>query len=111
MKVRMCFVSNSSSCSSIVYIPTGFEPEWEKYESFIDDDETDIDKCKEAFKKFMYQGNIWQEQSYNEYEVLERIFEAEGMIIAQIDTGPDAGQIAIADKSKILKNIAREKGK
>jgi len=99
MKTRNGFVSNSSSSSYIVLLPKNFQLNLEapKTKSKIEEYyETSPQKVTEAFRNLTRDGDFWKQSGWAEFEVL--IQALDNYIIAQVEHGPDEGQIILVSK-------------
>jgi len=86
MKIRSGFVSNSSSSSFVILLPKKERPS---------DDLTPI------FNQLVEQGELWAEQ-VEDLDAYDRLVEElSKYVVATLDTGPDAGQIIVADREKV----------
>ena len=101
MKVRNSFVSNSSSSSFIVLFPPSFNPDTVDLAKHKADDEVDEDELRQGLKKLIGDGEYWAEESYGIYYALCEVIRP--YTIASMETGPDAGQIVLADRQKVEK--------
>ncbi len=102
MKTRTGFVSNSSSTSFVVVLPKGFDPntiDLKPFQWLLDEQETTEDNVRDVLFKLVNDKNIWAEENYSAYGVIEGMME--NNIIAQFETGPDSGQIIVADVDNI----------
>jgi len=101
MKIRTIFVSNSSSSSSVVCVPDGFDLKRFKQEieklSEKENSEIAFEDVEKAFQKLISKKELWKEETPNgEAYVLSEFFHKKGLVVSVFDTGPDAGQIAVA---------------
>ena len=104
MKIRQGFVSNSSSSSFVVLLPENFDVnsiDYSEFQDQLDYHETDAKSVKVALDELIKNGYIWDER-YSEKAVLEEVLRP--YVIAEIDGGPDEGQIVLA-KMDVIKNI------
>ena len=114
MKVRHGFVSNSSSCSYIVLLPDGFAFDDQAIKDAIDknfgDVEDELPIVKEAFDALRSGKDIWNEE-YNGCvtQVLHDLFTNKGLVLAGVDTGPDAGQMISVSAVKVQKILDKTK--
>lgn len=108
MKIRNGFVSNSSSSSFVVLLPDNFLENVDYDEITNNDEDFPVDDLKSLLEEFVKRGVIWNEEIYNyDNEFADILYElVEPYIIASMDTGPDEGQIIIADKNKIKEILA-----
>lgn len=93
MKTRQGFVSNSSSSSYIVLIPS--QAEVKLYGG----------EYADLLNQLMNDGELWQEE-VKDYDKYDGLVEAlKPYTIAQMQTSSEAGQIVLADKEKARKII------
>jgi hypothetical protein len=105
MKIRNGFVSNSSSSSFIILLPDNFDinsidfDAEVKKNNYYECEGEDVKKTmtKLIKKKYLFE----QEDGYDECSMIEEIFNE--YIIAQVDGGPDEGQIILADNIQVKK--------
>ena len=116
MKIRQGFVSNSSSSSFVVLIPTNFELNDSDIDKFIqnaedlaiDDEESVFEFKTKVFSSIedlnlgctIYQQDIDSDIFNNLYEY----FKENDMIITSVESGPDEDKIISVTEFKI-KNI------
>ena len=95
MKIRNGFVSNSSSSSYIVLLPKNFQLNLDApaVKSKIEEYETSPERVTSAFRNLTRDGDFWKESGWAEFDVL--IQALNHYIIAQVEQGPDAGQIVL----------------
>jgi len=106
MKVRSGFVSNSSSSSFVVLLPENFL-ETVDYDKITNGDEDfPLESFKDLLNEVIANDGIWMEEIYkydeDDYDfrdILDTLFDP--YVIASFDTGPDEGQIAIANPKKV----------
>lgn len=95
MKIRIGFVSNSSSSSYVVLMPEDFEkqlPSGEREEIIA------------LAEKLATDGQLWQEEEDGgDYE--ELLQKVDRYIVATVDSGPDDGKIILCDPRKVRKII------
>jgi hypothetical protein len=113
MKVRNGFVSNSSSSSFVIVLPDNFDTEKLDYSKalgkldvdFFGEDIGDlsdkdiIERLKLAVKNFISSGFFCEAEDRDFIEILREFFS--DYEIASFDTGPDQGEIIIANNKKI----------
>jgi len=111
MKVRNGFVSNSSSSSFVVLLPENFLKTID-YENITQGNEDfPLDQFKEVLEKLVNENGIYLEEIY-EYDeedsefinIIEELIEP--YTIADMDSGPDEGQIIVADVNKVKKILS-----
>ena len=105
MKIRTGFVSNSSSSSFVVILPSNFIDSI-KFEGNLDEEK--IKKFKKFLDKFIKDEGYWRdsdnddEEEYEFYDILSRFIRP--YVVASIDTSSDNGdQIIILNREKIKK--------
>ncbi len=98
MKYRSGFVSNSSSSSFIVLLPENIKINMNKVEFA---DEVTEDEIKDAIATLRTGEAVWEEENYGLFSALSDVLR--DYVIGSFDTGPDAGQIAMADAENIRK--------
>jgi len=129
MKQRNGFVSNSSSSSFIVLLPDNFveKTDWnevmKKYfeSSYYDEEEFEkrygIKPTPELFKKqvelFIENESCWDEygnEDLNNEPSMTIVSELipDEYIIGSIESGPDSGEMTLANKENILKILNEE---
>jgi len=110
MKIRVGFVSNSSSSSFVVLLPENFikNIDFDKIEDI--DDEFPLDAFKELLERLIDDDGLHDEDVYsanrvdNNYHFQDVLYDIiKPYIIASMDSGSDDGKIIVADKEKIKK--------
>ena len=107
MKIRIGFVSNSSSSSFVVLLPKDFTPDWSKLPEIIENlgeetEESEVKECLETVIGDLMRGEtVWEEGEYdfNYYGILSEFLKP--YVIAITDTCSDGGQIVNADIGEI----------
>lgn len=106
MKVRSGFVSNSSSSSFVVLLPENFLENVDYDKITNGDEDFPLDSFKELLNQIIANDGIWMEEIYQADEdgyefmdIIDTLFDP--YTIASFDTGPDEGQIAIANPKKV----------
>jgi len=113
MKIRNGFVSNSSSSSFVVLLPENFIENIDFDSITQGDDEFPINSFKEMLNKFVEEEGMWMEEVGDfedayEYEFQDLLETLVGPYsIAEMESGPDSGQILIADVNKVKKIISK----
>jgi len=113
MKIRNGFVSNSSSSSFVILLPENFLDEVE-YDKITDGyDNFPLDDFKGLLKKLVDEGGIYDDDVYEYSKVYDKNREYDfydnlnvilkPYVIADLEGGPDEGQIIVADSKKINK--------
>jgi hypothetical protein len=110
MKIRSGFVSNSSSSSFVILLPENFL-EIVDYDKITDGDEDfPLDTFKELLKKLIDENGLYNYDIYEyiisndveDYDLPDSLNDViRPYIIAEVEGGPDEGQIIIADTKKI----------
>ena len=110
MKIRSGFVSNSSSSSFVILLPENFL-EIVDYDKITDgDEEFPLDTFKELLKKLIDENGLYNYDIYEyiisndveDYDLPDSLNDViRPYIIAEVEGGPDEGQIIIADTKKI----------
>ena len=108
MKIRTGFVSNSSSSSFVVLIPSGLdvdrfpEPSEEQYDWYDiepEDRPEYFKKIKDSIRALQQGGEIWRDEDYYVFGLLEKLLE--DYIVGSVSTGPDEGTIVgVSPKKK-----------
>ena len=108
MKIRQGFVSNSSSSSFVILLPKEFGKEDFKKlfdaancQNKLDENDIDYDYVEKAVSELLHTRSIWSEDYYEALDILETVFI--NHMIATFDTGPDSGQIVVADADVVKK--------
>ena len=104
MKIRNGFVSNSSSSSFVILLPKNFDINTVDFEAAIETygpEDADVESVKEAMKNFIKNGELWEEESYEEVDIIHEILKK--YVIADIEGGPDEGRIILASLKKVNK--------
>lgn len=109
MKVRSGFVSNSSSSSFVVLLPENFLENVDYDKITNGDEDFPLDSFKELLNEIIANDGIWMEDVYyknrrrnDDYdfrELIDTLFDP--YTIASFDTGPDEGQMVIANPKKV----------
>lgn len=125
MKIRLGFVSNSSSTSYVIAVTRNFQVTKEKAQLFLDectkdsyyasndvkDIESAIKKIKEVLEAFCTHEEIWEEEAPIDsiYEFIT-VFREE-VVLIEMESGPEDGRVMniLADKcgNKNFKRIKK----
>lgn len=108
MKIRNGFVSNSSSSSFVVLLPDNFTPDWSKVDWSKIKDKAAIKAGVLSIIEQLKKERSWWEEQDEEGDFIIPIQEVlKDYIVAEMNTGPEAGQIVLADYRKV-KHIVGE---
>ena len=125
MKIRNGFVSNSSSSSFVVLLPENFLENVE-YDKIVEkqDEDFPIEIFKSLVEKFIDDGgmcneeiydflnenqddNDYDDDDYDDYDFYDILYDLiQPYIIADMEGGPDEGQIIVADINKVKEILA-----
>lgn len=125
MKLRNGFVSNSSSSSFVVLLPRGFDISTLPYEKVVLDyegpvrddqgntiedptDEQVTAEIKKDVAEFIGRGSCYEYDYPDFVGVARTLFEE--YIVAEMSTGSDEGQMALADQKKVSRILGLEDG-
>lgn len=123
MKVKMGFVTNSSSTSYLIFVPDGFE--LTKFVHLVDDDfkemfleeedEDDPEMTYESyiqgiFNKLKESGTIDEYDQRLAYYGLIEIFRNLELVVHTWDGGPDSGILIDLNSIKMIKDVRRITG-
>jgi len=122
MKIRLSFVSNSSSSSFVIVIPNNFDVDkitneeidrsyWESKKYILDDGSINYDRIKKGLGCAIVQGGLYNEDNYELYEFAIDLLRKYSIIC--FNTGPDCGEIAFVKQSDLersLKEFNEESG-
>jgi len=117
MKIRTAFVSNSSSSSYVVLFPKNFDinsidiSSFQQRNYFDGSDEEVMEKLREAYNQLISNGEVYQYDNYQLFDVLSSLFTEEpyrGYVIGGFETGPDGGSISLADMDKVREILGIE---
>lgn len=103
MKIRMNFVSNSSSSSCIVYLPDNLKFKDLKPKDYalqeLKDNEGSLKDAEKAFDKLKTGEELYE---YDDHASFFFLTETLGdYVVASVDGGPDAGQLVPVNKNKL----------
>jgi hypothetical protein len=104
MKIRNGFVSNSSSSSFVILLPKNFDINTIDFEAELEKceyDETDAERVKEAMEEFIKNGELWEQESYEEVDIIHNILKK--YVVTSFDGGPDDGKIVLLNTKKVYK--------
>jgi hypothetical protein len=109
MKVRIGFVSNSSSSSYVILLPEHYTLTIETINNYLQNDDkegylSDGLKPEDVLSSFgvlKKEGTILFEDMYRESSVLSKMLK--DYIVAEVPTGPDGGQLVLAEPGKVKK--------
>jgi len=118
MKIRLGFVSNSSSSAYVVLLPDKFNLDGidlSRYtkemidDGFVEDEINTEEKpdpekhLKDLFKKLKRDKSMWYDEDTYAY-ILADLLSRQGFVISEIDMGSsDGGQIILVNKKKVRK--------
>lgn len=121
MKVRLGFVSNSSSSSFVVLLPQDWTPTDEEiiaagddlvYELDLENEEHSeelfVEKVRNHIRQLKSNNHtLWEAEAYDAFSCLEQLFinKYKDVVIASAASGPDDGKIISADRTKLRKLI------
>ena len=88
MKVRVGFVSNSSSSSYVILLPENFETG--RYS----------DELADHFFQLTTSGAVWREEIGGD-AYSNMLSQLKRYVIAEIESGPDDDRIILADRKKV----------
>lgn len=120
MKIRLNFVSNSSSSSYVIVVPDHFSIKkvtseeidkfyWESRKYILDDGLLDYDRIRKGLMYAIAQGDLWHEDNYELFDFAVELLRKYS--ISRFDTGPDCGKISFVKQSVLeqqLKEFNRE---
>jgi len=110
MKIRSGFVSNSSSSSFVVFLPENFIETIDFDKIANGDEDFPVKHFKKLIKKLIKDegfymeevGESFKEKELDEYEICDILQEIlDPYVIASMESGPDEGQIMVANREKI----------
>jgi len=99
MKIRNGFVSNSSSSSFVILLPENFTLDLSEFD--FKDSYTNEEEVRQMFNKLLHENEVCPGYESGAFGVLEQVLN--DYTIATFETGPDAGQIVLADQDKVKK--------
>jgi hypothetical protein len=117
MKIRQGFVSNSSSSSFVVFLPENFIETIDFDKIANGDEKFPTKNFKKLIEKLIEDEGLYMEEMYDFFKKKERDYDLrdildeilEPYVIASMETGPDEGQIMVADRVQIEKILALKK--
>lgn len=118
MKIRNGFVSNSSSSSFVILLPENFL-DIVDYKKITDEyEDFPLDAFKGLLKQLVDDGGFCNEEIYeyskkydkhHEYDFYDNLDDViRPYVIAEVEGGPDDGQIIVADSKKINEILNRK---
>lgn len=117
MKVKMDYITNSSSTSYLVYIPDNFEVS--NFSELLIEQSQDVlpyyskDQILELISNTFinWQNNecstIYEYDNILLFSVIVKICEELELIVSSWESGPDDGQVRNLNNERIIKNIVR----
>ena len=111
MKIRSGFVSNSSSSSFVVVLPSDFKSQIDtmdlsEYQKELEWNDTAEEDVRIQFHNLVREGYLCNDDCYSEYSVISEILTKKDWVVATVEGGPDDGSIEVADVEKIQKVIS-----
>ena len=116
MKIKTDFVTNSSSISYICVVPRSFNirevldmTTINKYDENGGEELTyeELEKIISEFESVRNGNELYRENSYRSYDILNEIVEEKDFIISSVDGGPDENKLIFLDpdllKEKLIK--------
>lgn len=120
MKIRNGFVSNSSSSSFVVLVPTKFDVDQYftqetidgcdgDFEAYLDEEDNfNYDQLRTDVRQMLTHRSLWAEENYDLYNVIHDVMKKAGLQLTSIDTGSgDGDTIAFITEAEILTKLQK----